>query len=401
MGTDYSRVPTLVQNLGELLRSGQGSDLVFIVGDGKEKVRLQAHRTIIAARCRRLKRQIVEDLRTSKCDTEIQLARFTCDDVHNVLQYVYTGTIRLNSANAIPVYDIANELGIPALLATVRHHIDKTTTTSNVLGLLQQSLNHDFSGITAQLVTYIGSNAKEILQISQFQECTPAAIDAIVRHEDIQVPESELWTALVKWGCCRTKIEYPPKTDDEKQTIGIELRPFARPGRLRILEFDPIDFYLHVEPFKVIPPRERLLKWKFDAARPAANAWPLDNESFLTRVRRRRIEFESSHPHTLGTRNTTTVTLPIWCTRATVIFDERCELGQYAELSFYRDAECSDLVASLTDTRRTRWSDAKSSVKNVHDVLRIECPTGKFWFKFYAPTSFAARWGFRFTVQTL
>ncbi len=401
MGTDYSRVPTLVRDLSELLRSGQGSDLVFIVGDGEEREQLQAHRTIVGARCRRLKRQIVQDLRSSKCDTEIQLPRFSTDNVRNVLHYVYTGVIRLNSSNALPVYDIANELGIPALLATIQHHIDATTTISTVLPLLQQSLNLGFSGIMAQLVTFIGSNAKEILKTPQFEVCTPASVDAIVQHEDIQASEAELWTALVKWGCQRTRIKYPPRTDEEKQTIGIELRPFARPGRLRILEFDPFFFSFEVEPFDVISAQERILKRRFDSARPAPDAWPLDNESFLARVRRRRLEFESSHPHTLGTRNTTTVTLPTWATSATVIFDERCELGQYAELSFYRDEGCADLVASLADTRRTRWSDAKSSVKNVHDVLTIDCPTGKFWFKFYAPTSFAARWGFRFTVQTL
>lgn len=420
MCCDYSQVDTLVADLENLLESGRRADVVFYVGPHKHQ--FNGHSMIVAARCRRLYprvRTFLAEKRQRSSETaskhqhgqqnilEVFLLDYEPAVMHSVLRYMYTGKIKLNLENSFDVYAMADELGIPRLLELVGHHLDVHTDVHHVLELLQGALSRGFNKLGVQLIKCAASNCSDLLRSDSILRASASVLLQLVVQEDLNASEDEVWDALVRWACAQSGISPAKKVSvmsgGERQHLVEHLGLFLRPGRMRILNLSATTFAHEVEPLGLLSTQELLLKYRFDAAKDVAGfelAFPRSCLDFLTRIRRRVFTFESAHPHACGVDRKVPVTLPTWATKVRIDFDSRCELGQYAELSFFQDEACSTMLSILTDTRRERWNGHMPQL-SVADGLTLHLPSSRFWFTFYSPGNFAARWGYKFSVHTI
>lgn len=418
---NYSRVDTLVRDLEQLLESGHRADLAFFIGPKKK--RLNAHSTIVAARCRRLKANISSFVSMKREKSTLSQSKSNLDEQNDVLEffyldhepivmasvlrYMYTGKIVLNTENTFDVYKIAEDFGIPRLLELVSHHLDVCTDVHHVLALLHTALSHGFRKLAVRLTEYAADNCATILRTKSVEQASAIVLQQLILQEDLNASEDEIWDGLVRWACARCSIMPAKRVSAmsglERQKVVEHLMPFMRPGKLRILNFDASTFALEVEPLGVISTEELMLKYRFDAAKDVVgfdSAFPGSWIQFLTRTRRRMFVFESVHPHACGVNSKVAVRLPSWSTKVRIEFDPRCELGQYAELTFFQDEACSTMLSILTDTRRERWNGHMPQL-SISKGLSLQLPSSHFWFTFYSPRNFASRWGFKFSVHTI
>ncbi len=416
MSTDYGKVEALVSDLWKLLESGDGADVTFVVG--RRNVRFRAHSMIVAARCRLLKEDVRAHLRETRFENKSSstkphirgtILEICLPDVNpaafaDVLRYMYTGKIYMSTGNAFELYSIASRIGIPRLTEIANHHLKVSSTVDGVLDLLREALRRGFEEITLHLIKFVAENCAQILQSDSFARTTAGVILHIVKQEHLNASEVEIWNAIVRWAAVHCSIPMTKTvssmSDMERRQIVEHVKRFLRPGYLRIMNIDAETFAREVEPLGVLKPSEKLLKYRFDATKNMANfeeAFPAPCIEFLTRIRRRSYLYESSHPHACGVDEKVHVKLPSWAKQVRVEFDPRCVLGQYAELTFFEDEACTTMLSVLTDSRRKKLNGHMPQL-SVRDGLKLHLPSSEFWFTFYSPQAFPARWGYKFSV---
>jgi hypothetical protein len=405
----------LVSDLACLQADISVADVILVAG--AEAVRLPAHSSILSARCPSLLPAItgflaqVYDAKESGKESEyLELAfpSISPRTLRTVLSYIYSGRIRLSSSNVFLVLLAAEQLGMPRLSNLASHHIQRTTDVAHVLHYLVQTLELNLTSASAYLLSFIARNTEQILSRDEFVSLPAEAVSSIVKQENLSASESEIWYALVRWACVRASIPVRVSLSNASQEdlceLRLHLRQFMQPGYLRILNLDVGCFANEVEPLGVISNEEVLLKYRFDATAELVsfdNAFPLARIEFLSRIRQRTALYQSiSHPHQRGVTEKIMVCMPSWTRQTHVDFDLRCRLGRYADLSFYRDEDCSEKISSLHSVLAAHRVSARRAEIDSHTnrYPRLSLPLRRFWFMFYAPGNFAPGWGYAFWV---
>lgn len=421
MSTDYGKVEALVHDLGKLLQTGHGADVIFIVGP--QNVEFRAHSMLLAARCSALKDDVRAHLEeTRKEDAaseakgqqhrgttalEICLPDVNPDPFMEALRFVYTGKVLVTLRNAFALYRIASKLGAPGLMRVVCRHLQATCQMDEVLEMLQEALSDALDGIVAVLTTFIAENCRDVLQTPAFLTAPHDVVLHILKQERLDASEAEIWDALIRRATACAGISPDAKVSMmsglERQKVVEHMCAFMGPGLLRTLNIPTKVFADEVEPLGVLTPRDALLKYRFEATKDFAEftqAFPAPCIDFINRIRRPRLQFESPHPHKAGARETTCVSLPSWATKVRVEFDERCKVGQYSELKFFQDEACTTLLSIFTDDRHKKLAGHKPQL-SLDKGLTLNLPSTQFWFSFYSPQNFDPAWGYKFVVLTL
>lgn len=408
---DHSRTETLVQDLERILLSGDGSDVTFVIGPGA--VCFPAHSMIVAVRCRTLYQRVHEHLRSAKHagPLEFEFPTLSAIVFPIVLGFIYTGRVLIMSDNVFPIYSAAVCLGIERLKVFAMDHLKSTTDPSRVLKYLTHALEHSLVDMAADLISFIALNCVEVLSSLGFDSASLSVVMHIVKQEDLSASEADIWRASVRWAACQSGVPrhmaVSAMSGLQRQRVCEHLRVFLRPGYLRILNLDVKTFAHELEPLGLLSEREILLKYRLEAAAktlPFELSFPHTRLEFLTRVRHRTLVVESkSHPHPRGVSNKFLVELPSWTTSARVVFDPRCKLGRYADLSFFQDEGCSVKLASLASThqpvRKGGWCNATRGPGEADEVWCVEFWMRRFWFTFYAPFNVGnVEWGYKFSV---
>jgi BTB/POZ domain/BTB And C-terminal Kelch len=405
----------LVSDLACLQADTLVADVVLVAG--AEAVRLPAHSSVLSARCPSLvpaitgflsKYHDVEGNGTRSENLELAFPSISPRTLHTVLIYIYSGRIRLSSSNVFLVLLAAEQLSMQRLSNIASHHVRRTTDVSHILNYLVQSLEFNLTSASAYLVSFIARNTEQILSRDEFVSLPTEAVSFILKQESLSASESDIWYALVRWACVRASIPVRVSLSSTSQEDLCKLRPhlrdFMQPGYLRILNLDVGCFANEVEPLAVISTEESLLKYRFDATAELVSfddAFPMSRTEFLSRIRQRSALFQSiSHPHQRGVTEKIMVCMPSWTRQTHVDFDLRCRLGRYADLSFYRDEDCTEKISSLQSVFAAHRVSARraDTDSNGNRAPRLSFPLRRFWFMFYAPGNFAPAWGYAFRV---
>eukprot|EP00188_Purpureofilum_apyrenoidigerum_P003513 Plantae.Rhodophyta-Purpureofilum_apyrenoidigerum.ctg3698.p1 GENE.Plantae.Rhodophyta-Purpureofilum_apyrenoidigerum.ctg3698~~Plantae.Rhodophyta-Purpureofilum_apyrenoidigerum.ctg3698.p1 ORF type:complete len:235 (+),score=24.39 Plantae.Rhodophyta-Purpureofilum_apyrenoidigerum.ctg3698:294-998(+) len=226
----------------------------------------------------------------------------------------------------------------------------------------------------------------------------------IIQIDALPADEDRLWRAVLDWGMVRCNIEshlIQRWNPEQKLLLRSELQNFMLPGALRLFDITPQVFLEEMEPADVVSESERLLKLRFEAIVSAHIARGHSHNNAVTdalrqsqhllrepagldfsvRFRRRPQIFESLHPHLPGASEELTIEMQPWCKRTVVLFDQRTELAQGAELTFYVNNEPRHCFSSFFQ-------------KTSRKFLVIEAR--KFVCIFRSDFNHVPRWGYQF-----
>jgi BTB/POZ domain/BTB And C-terminal Kelch len=414
---DYScGTQGLLADLERLHGDHTNTDVVLFVEDG---ARFHAHSTVLACRCPALVPEIQGFIAKqegnvavwppqSRATLSISLPTLAPCTVQAILRFLYTGRISLNRDNVLDVIVAADVLGVAHLSRLATAHALRVVDDASVLPFLERAVHDKVSSLTTDLIEYIARHSTLLLARAEFCALSLPVVLRIVQQEDLSASEKDIWFALVRWACVRASVRdnlsVSQMDASERARTREHLRPFLRPGYLRILDMDCTTFAKEVEPLDLISEDEVLLKYRFGAGMASKMlfevAFPLPQFDFLLRIRQRPMRYEStSHPHPTGVSQQVVVSLPLWTRRAHITFDRRCELGRYSDLSFYEDDACESKIASLESILAVHRVSRRVTNAFSVDEPSLSVPLRRFMYTFYAPTNFAPQWGYAFCVR--
>jgi BTB/POZ domain/BTB And C-terminal Kelch len=406
----------LLADLERLHGDHTNADVVLFVEDG---ARFRAHSVVLACRCPALIPEIQAFIAEqfgniavwppqARATLSISLPTLAPCTMQEILRFVYTGRISLTRGNVLDVVAAADVLGIAHLSRLATAHALRAVDAASVLPFLERAVHHKMSSLTTEFIEYIARHSTLLLARNEFCALSLPVVLRIVQQEDLSASEQDLWFALVRWACVRASVRdnlsVSQMDASERARTREHLRPFLRPGYLRILDMDCTTFAKEIEPLDLIGEDEVLLKYRFGAGMALKVlfevAFPLPQIDFLLRIRQRPTRYESaSHPHPTGVSQRIVVSLPLWTRRAHITFDHRCELGRYSDLSFYEDDACESKIASLDSILAVHRVSRR--VTNAFSIVEpsLSVPLRRFIYTFYAPTNFAPQWGYAFCVR--
>lgn len=405
----------LFADLALMRESGRLADVAIFAGDLGE--RFEVHSCILAVRCPALAHQLSAFVASNPHNVgifshadrqflEISYPSIRPRVMNMVLQYAYTGKVKLRSSDVFHVLRAAQLLDMESLARIAEQHIRRTTDVSHALAHLMQAIELEMEVMLTNLVQFISQHASEVFPRTEFYTLSRRAIKILVKQEDLSIPEAQVWNAVWKWACIQCSVPFTKSFDDlnevECERMRDTLCPFLKPGSIRVLNMDVSTFAKQIEPLGILTAEEVLLKYRFEATvdvAPFDSAFPMNRVEFLSRIRQETTKFEStSHPHPRGITEKVQIVLPSWAHRARLAFDPRCRLGRYADLSFFEDEYCAEKIVSLDEIFAAHRVAVRSGAYH-EEFPTFSIPLRRFWYVLYAPGSFDPDWGYAFQVQ--
>lgn len=344
----------------------------------------------------------------------ISLRSFSIQAVRAVLRYIYSGRITLTKENLYDTCCMSSVLGIPSLQGIIFTYLSNSQNVGLMAPVLDKALfdsQHD-KEMVALLTERFSENCSKILQNTDTRTLSPRFMEHLVKQENLNASEYDVWRTLIVWACLKCDIPAEKRvsemSDAERYQVSQQMGTFCRPAYLRILNFETEEFAGEVEPLNVFPSTEVLLKYRFDATVGIVSfdhAFPKDRYNFLSRVRHRIMTFESKHPHARGAVSEEKVEMPLWVKEMEITFDQRTEIGRYAELAFFIDSDKQNRIFSSRygrecNSRRSLSMSSALATQTKSDLDPFRVKGNCFWFTFYSPQNVGTlAWGFKFQVS--
>lgn len=430
--TEYEDRESLVRDFQSLLSNEAGlADFRVVVGDNSTQFLL--HKQVLAARSPYFSTLLSQPWFRTSAD----LRHENTDTVQDVVEYLYTGAVQLEteSGSAVRVAAAAHFMNVPDLEALALRHIKSTlnpatfpahvTATTNLPGAaVPDSITRVFAEfVSRNPVPVLTSPALRVAENNEVVNGTYAGYSRIVRTiwgllayqvtetDGVGHPDcSSVCEGLAMWSqryaqrrtphahhdCTSRSVSSPYPAFLVGYADRIEVDPMAVPMRAILevcesaeerqaltavlLRARPSVFARVVEPLGILRVEEVAAKYKASAG-PSV--------------------FESTHPHTMGSTTSSRVSVVLGprAAGASIELDPRTQLGWGSELCFYAVDPCGAAEPPYkTVSGRPSASDRG---------LKFDLPFNQFWFALLSPSEEVyddiaqpddAMWGFKFSV---
>lgn len=416
-----------------------------------------AHTSVLAVRCRTLAASVRSFLSAKSnanstapsCPSKfcVRLPNVSDSTVERTLHYIYTGTFHFFAVEDSEtcqflqdVLTLAKFFGLPSLRSLLFRFVDERLSFPVLMTLLDIAICSDVlpsEDVTRLTESFCDKSAQfhdDDDNVGESNETYGSLSDTfwmyILRTEPLQMSEDQLWLLLVRRACAQLGIMYGPvsqMSETEQAFLTEIMSTYCKPGLLRILSFSTPFFIREIEPLRVFPPSEVLLKYRFDATvgtQPFFHAYPHDRLSFLMRVRQSALTIESkAHPHEKGVREDRQICMASWASQIAIKIDKRTALGKYTQLELFADDAKTERILSLRGAgspivslrKQTSTSPPCDTVPHgdgptfrkvdiVHSDVSspIVLDTNKFFLSFYSPLNVGdTAWGYKLTVTNL
>lgn len=455
-GDEYRQQRLFKKQLLHLYTSQKDYDVVL--KSPKSDLMFTAHSSILAVRCRALSSPLRAFLSNGSCPDKFSSGNCTKYNVRlppassfaidQALRFVYSGSINFPPANhnqtpslLNDILALASALDVPSLRNVCFRFVSERVCFRGVLELLDLVLSQSTSEQDVNRLTEIVCMKSADCDKPHNDECCGGISNAylglseklwrhVLQTEPLQMSEDQLWSLLVHRACGQTNISISPVSEmstAERSRISKYMHRYCKPENLRILSFSAPFFVREVEPMRVFPTSEVLLKYRFDATvglEPFMYSFPSDRLSFLSRVRQSARTIESgAHPHARGVRDERHVCMAPWSSQIAIEIDRRTALGKYAQLELFASAAKKDrffflrgagpAIVSVCQSQQAGHhvnvhlgsngdSHTAEKVHHVDSGAPIVLNSNAFHLSFYAPLNVGdAKWGFKLTVTNL
>lgn len=258
--------------------------------DPMQKREFRCHKVLFASCSDYFKALLYGPLQEAKTNI-VELLDVPADTFEQIIEYVYTGCMRIGPSDVMDALSIAHRFALPDLVGACTSFLDHHISTDDVCRIL---LAADFYGreqLEARCWEIICGNAHVVLAGEGFLELTPALLASLVSRADLQVDEIDVFAALQRWAAVdpSTRREALSIVTPHLRLPLIALRDLMRIVRpsglvspeqlLDAIEYhaDPVDW--RGEPSQVRP-RGRQLCW--DTSSLDAGVWITDVDQTVT-----------------------------------------------------------------------------------------------------------------------
>ena len=185
----------LLDKLNELRETSVLCDTT-VRAEGQDFV---AHKCVLSAASAYFRALFTSEMKETKNNmVELQKAKSTT--VSDVLQFIYTGEVSIDSSNAQDLAVIADYLIIPSLKTKASLFLQGSISTSNFSALESFACQYNCESLQQAVVTFKCENFVAVTKSEDFRTCGVEKVKELICMDEINVSEEdEVYQAMIAW----------------------------------------------------------------------------------------------------------------------------------------------------------------------------------------------------------
>ncbi|RHZ54304.1 hypothetical protein Glove_428g32 [Diversispora epigaea] len=247
----------LSQNFTELLNDKDNHNVII---ESKDKKTYTAHSNILKYRSRYFRKEL-ENIISDEKNIKTIIKPNISDEIFDIiLKYIYGGNVNLEKVETRLIFDLmlaANKFELEELSKKLETILieDKTTWLKPHFPLIYKTIfdKQNFKDLENFCNDIIVKNPNLIFDSSDFTSLPESALVSLLKRDDLQMKEIEIWDYVIKWGISQnptlpTNLEKWTKWNF--LTLKTTLQQFL--PLIRYFHITNIEIYDKIRPYKKI-----------------------------------------------------------------------------------------------------------------------------------------------------
>ncbi|XP_075209892.1 uncharacterized protein LOC142317323 isoform X2 [Lycorma delicatula] len=190
-------VYNVLENLAEIMETGEESDIEFIVGKGKQQKKIRGHKLLFKIASPVFKSLFFGDWGKK---TEVEIDDIDPAIFQTMMRYIYTGNSTFETTiNAALVYKVAHKFDLPNLRAACKIYMSLNLTPDDVCTILQILDSYEETELKNSCINLIKTKTSAVLDSKGFIDCDERILKMIVNTDVMDVKEFQLFDAVNVW----------------------------------------------------------------------------------------------------------------------------------------------------------------------------------------------------------
>ncbi|GMR43354.1 hypothetical protein PMAYCL1PPCAC_13549, partial [Pristionchus mayeri] len=179
----------------EMRRDGMLCDVVVVA----EEKRLSAHKVLLSARIPYFRAMFCHDMMESRAN-EVYIYEFTYETTEQLLEYAYTGRVRLSIHNVQAIMTGANFLRIEHLMDECGEFLMRRLSIDNAVAIFVFCRSISYIGIELTVLRFIEKHFVLISSTPDFLELSIDDVVFLLQMDSLYVDgEEQVFSAAIRW----------------------------------------------------------------------------------------------------------------------------------------------------------------------------------------------------------
>ncbi|EXX78989.1 hypothetical protein RirG_009910 [Rhizophagus irregularis DAOM 197198w] len=250
----------LSQNYVELLKDDEYYDITIEVGEDPNVKIFRAHKNILCYRSPYLRRILASNNRNNNTNNlvHIRLPNMSSEIFQIILEYIYGGILSLNMRDAsdfLNVLAAADNLNLQELVDYLQKYLirNKPELIEQNFGFTQQisSQSNNLLELQEFCTNLMAQSPEKIFNSFDFTSLTETSLISLIKRDDLQMNEIEVWEHVLKWGLAQNPnlIPDPSIWSDDDFKMMKDILQHCLPS-IRFFSLSSIEFSQKVRPYR-------------------------------------------------------------------------------------------------------------------------------------------------------
>ncbi|XP_022084046.1 kelch-like protein 24 [Acanthaster planci] len=192
---DTGQSSEILTTLNKMRKQGQLTDVTVHVGCRT----IPCHRAILACCSEYFLAMFSNDLRESD-EGHVYLDKMDADILELLVEYAYTSTIIIDTANAQALLEAAHRLQFAKVVEACCDFMESNLDPSNCLGLLSFADTHSLSRLYQAALAYSLERFEEVCKQEEFLQMTTSQLAEYLSHDALNVSKEEtVYRSFAQW----------------------------------------------------------------------------------------------------------------------------------------------------------------------------------------------------------
>ncbi|RHZ73624.1 hypothetical protein Glove_230g190 [Diversispora epigaea] len=211
----------LSQDFSELFNDKEEYNVIIEVGQERNKKTFTAHSAILRYRSSYFNEELSNTVPNDDDNTKIIIKpNISARIFEIILKYIYGGIVDTENMDARSVYDlmmVANELEFEELSKKLENHLigSESSWLRTHFTFVYHSIFkcNKFKNLENFCNNITAKHPSTIFESAKFTSLHESALTSILKRDDLQMKESEIWDYIIKWGTAQN-FTLPKKLED-------------------------------------------------------------------------------------------------------------------------------------------------------------------------------------------
>ncbi|RIB22762.1 hypothetical protein C2G38_2243089 [Gigaspora rosea] len=191
---------------------------------------------------------------------EITLTQTTVESFKFLIKYIYTGTFPLEEVEPSTIFDLlvpSNKLGLTELVEYIQSYLIDNKASWLRLKFTQvystSFQENNFKALQAFCTDILAKHPNIVFNSDKFISIQENALLTLLKRDDLQIEESEIWDKVIQWGKAKTPdLPFDLKQWTEKNFLDLKTTLDKCIPLIRYFQMSGEDIIVKVKPYRQI-----------------------------------------------------------------------------------------------------------------------------------------------------